>query len=183
MASGEPLHRLKSFERGELLNVQDVDTLVSCWIVHVYSKQHSTFSKITLAFVAASICGFSEAHLRICPNFPWFRTCGIFLARTDDNLCNCPTCLHNLGNSDFVRGFFSAIVPNSSLAEVRMGLLIEPTHMEDECEEQENEKEDERDCGKHRVESRRGIRSNAHQTNDDMTRCAQDTSSQCHVRH
>ena len=36
-------------------------------------------------------------------------------------------------------------MPNSSLAEVRMGLLIEPTHMEDEDEEQENEKEDERD--------------------------------------
>ena len=31
-------------------------------------------------------------------------------------------------------------MPNSSLAEVHMGLLIEPTHMEDEDEEQENEK-------------------------------------------
>ena len=41
-------------------------------------------------------------------------------------------------------------MPNSSLAEVRMGLLIEPTHMEDEGEEQENEKEDERDGGEHR---------------------------------
>ena len=47
-----------------------------------------------------------------------------------------------------MRGLFSARVPNSSLAEVRMGLLIEPTHMEDEDEEQENEKEDERDGGK-----------------------------------
>ena len=36
-------------------------------------------------------------------------------------------------------------MPNSSLAEVRMGLLIEPTHMEDEDEELENEKEDEKD--------------------------------------
>ena len=44
-----------------------------------------------------------------------------------------------------MRGLFSAIVPNSSLAEVRMGLLIEPTHMENEDEGQENEKEDERD--------------------------------------
>ena len=44
-----------------------------------------------------------------------------------------------------VRGLFSAKVPNSSFAEVRMGLLIEPTLMEDEDEEQENEKEDERD--------------------------------------
>ena len=35
-----------------------------------------------------------------------------------------------------VRELFSAIVPDSSLAEVRMGLLIEPTHMQDEDEEQ-----------------------------------------------
>ena len=46
-------------------------------------------------------------------------------------------------------------MPNSSLAEVRMGLLIEPTHMEDEGEEQENEKEDERDGEECRVEGRR----------------------------
>ena len=43
-----------------------------------------------------------------------------------------------------VRGLFSPKVPNSSFAELRMGLLIEPTHMEDEDEKQENEKEDER---------------------------------------
>ena len=53
-----------------------------------------------------------------------------------------------------MRGLFSAIVPNSSLAEVRMGLFIEPTHMEDESEEQENEKEQERDGGKQRAEGR-----------------------------
>ena len=51
-----------------------------------------------------------------------------------------------------MRGLFSAIVPNISSAEVRKGLLIEPTHMEDEDEEQESEKEDERDNGEHRVE-------------------------------
>ena len=39
-----------------------------------------------------------------------------------------------------VRGLFSAKVPNSSSAEVRMGLLIEPTHMEDEDEDQETVK-------------------------------------------
>ena len=41
-----------------------------------------------------------------------------------------------------VRALFSAKMPNSSFAEVRMGLLIEPTHMEDqdEDEDQENEK-------------------------------------------
>ena len=47
--------------------------------------------------------------------------------------------------SKHVRGLFSAKVADVSLAEVRMGLLVEPTHMEDEGEEQENEKEDERD--------------------------------------
>ena len=54
-----------------------------------------------------------------------------------------------------VRGLFSAKVPNSSFAEVHMGLLIEPSHMEDEDEDQENEKEDERDgegCEQWRVE-------------------------------
>ena len=54
-----------------------------------------------------------------------------------------------------VRGLFSAIVPDSSLAEVRMGLFIEPTHMEDEIEQQENEKEDERDGGEQMGESKR----------------------------
>ena len=49
------------------------------------------------------------------------------------------------GETRRVRGLFSAKVPNSSFAEVRMGLLIKPTIMEDEDEEQENEKEDERD--------------------------------------
>ena len=54
-----------------------------------------------------------------------------------------------------VRGLFSAKVPNSSFAKVRMGLLIEPTHMEDKDEEQENEKEEERDGEECRVEGRR----------------------------
>ena len=42
---------------------------------------------------------------------------------------------------------------NSSLAEVRMGLLIEPTHMEDEDDEKDDEKEDESDSGKQKRES------------------------------
>ena len=54
-----------------------------------------------------------------------------------------------------VSGLFSTVVPNSSLGDMRMGLLIESTHMEDEGEEQENEKENEGDGGKHRVEGRR----------------------------
>ena len=53
-------------------------------------------------------------------------------------------------------------MPNSSVAEVRMGFLIEPTNMEDEDEEQENEKEDERDGEECRVEGQKCIRSNAH---------------------
>ena len=39
-------------------------------------------SKIALAFAAASCCGISEVHLQLCSNFPWFRTCGCFLACT-----------------------------------------------------------------------------------------------------
>ena len=57
-----------------------------------------------------------------------------------------------------VRGLFSAKVPNSSFAEVRMGLLIEPIHLEDEDEAQENEEEDERDGEECRVEGRREVR-------------------------
>ena len=46
-----------------------------------------------------------------------------------------------------------------------MGLLIEPTHVEDEDEEQENAKEDERDGGEHRVEGRKES-SNTQQADD-----------------
>ena len=60
-------------------------------------------------------------------------------------------------------------MPNSSFAEVRMGLLIEPTHMEDEDEEQENEKEDERDGEECRVEGRRVSDQTHNHTHDDMT--------------
>ena len=59
-------------------------------------------------------------------------------------------------------GLLSAKVPNSSFAEVRMGLLIEPTHMEDEDEDQENEKEDERDVEECRIEGRRVSRQQQH---------------------
>ena len=59
-------------------------------------------------------------------------------------------------------------MPNSSFAEVRMGLLIEPTHMEDEDEEQESEEEDERDGGKQRVEGRRESKQPHHERMDGM---------------
>ena len=42
------------------------------------------------------------------------------------------------------------------------GILSEPTHMEDEYEDQEDEVEDERDCEECRVESPRGIRTHNH---------------------
>ena len=59
-----------------------------------------------------------------------------------------------------MRGLFSAEVPYSSFAEAHWVLLIEPTHMEDEDEYQENEKEDERDGEECRVESRRVYQDN-----------------------
>ena len=63
-----------------------------------------------------------------------------------------------------VRGLFSAKVPYSSYAEVRMGLLIEPTHLEDENEDedQENEKEYERDGEECREEGPRVSRQQQH---------------------
>ena len=63
-------------------------------------------------------------------------------------------------------------MPNSSFAEVRMGLLIEPTHMEDEDEEQENEKENERDGEERRVESRRVSRQQQQHADGTWMTCA-----------
>ena len=62
-------------------------------------------------------------------------------------------------------------MPDSLLSEVRLGLLIEPTDMEDEGEEQENEKEDERDGGEHREKGRRVSRQQQHADDTWMT-CA-----------
>ena len=70
-----------------------------------------------------------------------------------------------------MRGLFSAKGPNSSFAEVRMGLLTEPTHMEEKDEEKENEKEDERDGEECRVEGRRVSRQQQHADDTWMT-CA-----------
>ena len=49
-------------------------------------------------------------------------------------------------------------MPDSSFAEAHKVLLAEPTHMEDEDEDQENGKEDERDGEECKVESPRKIR-------------------------
>ena len=59
-----------------------------------------------------------------------------------------------------MRGLLSANVPNSSFAETHRVLLSEPTHMEDDDEDQGNEEEDERDGEECKVESRREIRTN-----------------------
>ena len=62
-----------------------------------------------------------------------------------------------------MRGVLSAKEPNNSFADAHRVLLPEPTHMEDE--DQENEVEDERDCEECKVESRREVRINtAHET-------------------
>ena len=66
---------------------------------------------------------------------------------------------------------FSAKVPNSSFAEVRIGLLIEPTHMEDEDEDNEDEAEDERDGEECTMEGRRVSRQQQHADDTGMT-CA-----------
>ena len=82
----------------------------------------------------------------------------------------------------YVRGLFSAKVPNSLFAEAHWVLLTEPTLMENEDEDHENEKEDERDGEECRAEGRRVSRQQ-HHADDTWITCAQDTLSQCHVRH
>ena len=58
---------------------------------------------------------------------------------------------------------------DSSLAEAHSGILSEPTHIEGEVEDQEDEVEDEGDCEECKVESRReGRHTSAHM--DGMTR-------------
>ena len=44
-------------ERGELVQVQDVDTWVSCWILQLWSEQSTTDFRIAPAFATASSCG------------------------------------------------------------------------------------------------------------------------------
>ena len=70
---------------------------------------------------------------------------------------------------------------DSSFAEAHRRFLSEPTHKEDEDEDQENEVEDGRDCEECKVESRRDVKHTSAWNMDGMTRT--DTLSQCHVRH
>ena len=58
----------------------------------------------SLAFAAASVCGFSVVYLRLCPNSPWFRVCGCFLACTLVNLRLYFIILHNLRNYSVLFG-------------------------------------------------------------------------------
>ena len=57
-----------------------------------------------------------------------------------------------------MRGVLLIKRPDSSFAEAHRGFNSEPTHMEDELEDQEDEVEDERDGEECKVESRREIR-------------------------
>ena len=57
-----------------------------------------------------------------------------------------------------MRGVLSANVPNSSFAEAHRVHLSDPTHMENEDEDEENETLDERDYEECKVESRREVR-------------------------
>ena len=59
-----------------------------------------------------------------------------------------------------MRGVLSAKVPNTSFGEAHKVLLSEPTHMEDEDEDQELSKENERDGEECKVESQREVRIN-----------------------
>ena len=63
-----------------------------------------------------------------------------------------------LGFGWVVRGLLLAKVPNSSFAEAHRGFISEPTHIEDEVEDQEDKVEDERDCEECKVDSRREVR-------------------------
>ena len=63
-----------------------------------------------------------------------------------------------------MRGALSTKESGSSFAEAHRVLLSEPTHVEDEDEDQEDEVEDERDCEECRVESPRGIKTHNHET-------------------
>ena len=47
---------------------------------------------------------------------------------------------------------------DSSFAEAHRGILSEPTHIEDEVEDQEDEVEDGRDCEECKVEGRREVK-------------------------
>ena len=82
-------------------SVQDVDALVSNWILQLQLEQFSTGSQLA-SVLSASFCGLSEVHLRFCPNFPVFRTCGYFLACIYDSLRLFHIYLHDLRNSNFV---------------------------------------------------------------------------------
>ena len=57
-----------------------------------------------------------------------------------------------------VRGALLTKGSDSSFADAHRGLISEPTHKEDEVEDQEDEVEDGRDCEECKVESRREVR-------------------------
>ena len=103
LASGHPLRRLVIHSSAASLSKFRVLTRwyrvgsSSCGLHNIPLDSQSA-----PAFAAASSCGFSGVHLQPCPNFPWIRTCGCFLARTYDRLRLLPIYLHNLRNYSFV---------------------------------------------------------------------------------
>ena len=64
--------------------------------------------------------------------------------------------------SKVVRGALLTKESDSSFAEAHRGILSEPTHMEDEVEDQEDEAEDERHCEECKMKTRRGIKTHNH---------------------
>ena len=85
-----------SVERGEHVQVQDVDALVSCWILPLLFDQPSTGSQIGLPFAAASFCWFSRSTCDFVPIFPWFVRAAVFLHAHVEILHSKTIFLHNL---------------------------------------------------------------------------------------
>ena len=69
-----------SCERGELVQVQNVDAWRSCWILWLWSEQSATDCRSAPTFAAVLFCGFSMIQLRVRPNFPWFSYVRLSLA-------------------------------------------------------------------------------------------------------
>ena len=89
--------RCNPCEGGMLVQDQNVDEWVSCWILWLWSEQCTIGFRIAPAFAAASFGGFSVARLQLDPNnLPSFHPCGCFPACTYGNLRLLPIHLHNL---------------------------------------------------------------------------------------
>ena len=89
--------RCNPCEGGMLVQDQNVDAWVSCWILWLWSEQCTTGFRIAPAFAAASFGGFSVVRLQLDPNnLPSFHPCGCLPACAYGNLRLLPIHLHNL---------------------------------------------------------------------------------------